>query len=78
MQFSQILVLGSVFALAKAAKVMLTNSDYSGVTFDHPFTITWQGATGMVSLLLKNGVPSNQLLVDTIAGTSLSFSKLAD
>ena len=67
MYFSQILVLGAAFAVANA-KVMITNSDYSGITFDHPFTVTWQGATGMVSLLLKNGVPSNQLLVDTIAG----------
>ncbi|OBT98091.1 hypothetical protein VE01_03785 [Pseudogymnoascus verrucosus] len=66
MYFSQILVLGAAFAMANA-KVMITNSDYSGITFDHPFTVTWQGATGMVSLLLKNGVPSNQLLVDTIA-----------
>ncbi|KFZ05467.1 hypothetical protein V501_08335 [Pseudogymnoascus sp. VKM F-4519 (FW-2642)] len=68
MYFSQILVLGAAFAMANA-KVMITNSDYSGITFDHPFTVTWQGATGMVSLLLKNGVPSNQLLVDTIAET---------
>lgn len=67
MYFSQILALGAAFAVANA-KVMITNSDYSGITFDHPFTVTWQGATGMVSLLLKNGVPSNQLLVDTIAG----------
>ncbi|KFY33902.1 hypothetical protein V494_07220 [Pseudogymnoascus sp. VKM F-4513 (FW-928)] len=66
MHFLQILALGFAFAMANA-KVMLTNSDYSGITFDHPFTIHWQGATGMVSLLLKNGVPSNQLLVDTIA-----------
>ncbi|KFY65852.1 hypothetical protein V496_02292 [Pseudogymnoascus sp. VKM F-4515 (FW-2607)] len=66
MLFMQILVLGSAFAVANA-KVIITNSDYSGITFDQPFTVTWQGATGMVSLLLKNGVPSNQLLVDTIA-----------
>ncbi|KAL5347137.1 hypothetical protein ACLOAV_007444 [Pseudogymnoascus australis] len=66
MLFVQILVLGSAFAVANA-KVIITNSDYSGVTFDQPFTVTWDGATGMVSLLLKNGVPSNQLLVDTIA-----------
>ncbi|ELR06435.1 hypothetical protein GMDG_07960 [Pseudogymnoascus destructans 20631-21] len=74
MHFSQILVLGAAFAMAK---VMITNADYSGITFDHPFTVTWQGATGMVSLLLKNGVPSNQLLVDTIAdglsGTSFTW-----
>lgn len=67
MYFSQILVLGAALAVANA-NVMITNSDYSGITFDSPFTVTWQGATGMVSLLLKNGVPSNQLLVDTIAG----------
>ncbi|KFY18543.1 hypothetical protein V493_08522 [Pseudogymnoascus sp. VKM F-4281 (FW-2241)] len=66
MYFLQVLVLGSAFAMI-AAKVMLTNSDYSGITFDNPFTITWQGATGVVSLQLKNGAPSNQLLVDTIA-----------
>lgn len=76
MNFLQILVLGSTLALANA-KVMITNSDYSGITYDNPFTITWQDATGMVSLLLKNGVPSNQLLVDTIAG-KFSFRGFAD
>lgn len=67
MYFSQVLVVGSACAVAKAV-VMITNSDYSGITFDNPFTITWKGASGMVSLLLKNGQPSNQFLVDTIAG----------
>lgn len=44
----------------------LTNSDYD-VSEGQAFTITWSGASGPVTLLLKDGASTNLQTVSTLA-----------
>jgi len=50
-------VVAAVAAVVNAA--ILTNPDYSGITAGVPFTITWSGASGPVTIILKNGPAGN-------------------
>jgi len=61
--------LASVVVAAAAALVnaaILTNTDYS-VSAGVPFTITWSGASGPVTITLKNGPSGDLKTVDVIA-----------
>jgi len=48
------------------ANVALTVSDYGGITEGKPFTFTWTGANGPVTLVLESGSTSNLRPVATI------------
>lgn len=48
------------------AEVQLTNSAYA-VTENQPFTITWSGAEGAVTLTLKDGSSTDLKTVSAIA-----------
>lgn len=50
---------------AVAQAVQLTNSDFA-ITAGQPFTITWSGATGAVTLNLKNGASTDLKTVAAI------------
>ena len=67
--YSGNILLGAAgFASLAQALIILTNSDYSGITAGVPFDITWAGQSegSTVALLLKNGDADNQMLFRTI------------
>lgn len=57
MKFS-VTAMAILAAIAEAA-VQFTNSNYE-ITAGEPFTLTWSGATGPVTITLKNG-PNDDL-----------------
>jgi len=62
-------------ALAAAAQALnFTVLTFATVTAGQPFQISWTGAAGPVSLILKNGPPTNLQTVSTIACTSTKSS----
>jgi len=69
MLFTKAFLAAAVQTLVKAAQI--TNSGFSDITTGTPFTITWSGATSGVTLLLKNGPPTNLITV-SIIGSDLS------
>ncbi|KAI8302481.1 hypothetical protein K4K59_000469 [Colletotrichum sp. SAR11_240] len=60
---------------AVAQAVQLTNSDFA-ITAGQPFTITWSGATGAVTINLKNGASTDLKTVAAITtgATGNSFT----
>ncbi|KAF8857460.1 hypothetical protein BDZ45DRAFT_726732 [Acephala macrosclerotiorum] len=78
MQFSSVLLAGVAFAVAQAANFTMTASQFVSVETGSPFDITWTGAVGSVTLLLKNGASSDLKTVSTIAsgltGTSYTWT----
>ncbi|RYP24810.1 hypothetical protein DL765_000356 [Monosporascus sp. GIB2] len=55
-----------ILAGLAAAKVILTNDDFSGIEAGEPFTITWAEATGPVTITLKDGPADALTTVSTI------------
>lgn len=66
MQFSARLVAFSAAIAQVLAIPQLTNSAYNPVE-GQPFTITWTGASGAVTLLLKDGASTDLSTVETLA-----------
>lgn len=66
MQFSSLLVAAAAFALANAA-AKFTNPSFNSVTAGKTFNITWEGASGPVTLTLKNGPTTALNTVSVIA-----------
>jgi hypothetical protein len=64
MQFSKVLVAAAAFVVAQA--VEFTNPSFNSVTAGQPFNITWSGAVGAVTIVLKNGPPTALVTVTTI------------
>jgi len=69
MHFTKAFLAAAVHTLVNAAQI--TNSGFSDITAGTPFTITWSGATSSITLLLKNGPPTNLVTV-SIIGSDLS------
>lgn len=55
------------------AALEFTNPSYSGLAVGQPFAITWTGATGDVTIKLKNGISTDLQDVLVIAGRSFSL-----
>lgn len=55
------------------AKVELTNSNFTGIEAGSTFEVTWAGAEGPVTLILKNGDSDDLKTVQTI--TSMYIDK---
>ena len=72
MQFSSALVAAAMLAIAKAVEITNTAAELSNITAGVPVTITWSGAQGPVTLLLKDGPASNLQTVLSIGSKSLS------
>ena len=67
MQFTKALLAAAAFAVAQAATFGMTGSQFVGVTTGSAFNISWYGASGPVTLLLKNGEANALKTVSTIA-----------
>lgn len=74
MRFSTIFV--AVMAAVAEAKPQFTNSAYD-VEAGVPFTLSWSGATGPVTIVLQNGPPGNLKDVMVLDGKLLSSSHLS-
>ena len=61
----QFFIAPALFAALVAAKASFTNPDFS-VQDGKPFKLTWTGAQGPVSILLKNGPSGNLKTVSTL------------
>lgn len=72
MQFSSVLLAAATLAVAKAVMFTNTAAQLEGVTAGTPVNITWSGASGPVTLLLKDGDPTNLQTVEIIQSKSLS------
>jgi hypothetical protein len=72
MQFSSVLLAAATLAVAKAVQFTNNAAQLEAITAGTAFNITWSGASGPVTLLLKDGDPSNLQTVETIQGKSLS------
>jgi hypothetical protein len=59
------LVLLSV--IENVAAVQFMNPSFAGITAGSPFTITWQHASGPVTITLMNGGPTDLTTVSIIA-----------
>jgi hypothetical protein len=70
MQFKSILVAAAAFACASALNI--TNTVVNNVTAGEPFTITWGGAKGPVTINLKNGPALNLKTFGPPIGSGLS------
>jgi hypothetical protein len=66
MQFSSLLLAAATLAVAKAVQFTNTAAQLEAITAGTPFNITWADASGPVTLLLKDGDPSNLQTVLTI------------
>jgi hypothetical protein len=68
MQFSNVLLAAAAFALTNALpQFTMTPSFFTaGLSAGSTYNITWSGASGPVTLLLKNGSPTNLQTVSTI------------
>lgn len=71
MQFSTLAVLSAFVAAAQA--VNFTVLVFSTVTAGKPFELSWAGAEGPVTILLKNGSPLDLQTVSTVACTFFSI-----
>jgi hypothetical protein len=67
MQFSSILLAAAAFALSNAAQFTNTAASFDGITVGKAVNLTWDDASGPVTLILKNGDPSDLQTVSTIA-----------
>lgn len=68
MQFSSVLLAAAAFALANAVQFTMSASFFStAISAGSTVNITWSGASGPVTLLLKNGPATNLQTVSTIA-----------
>jgi hypothetical protein len=75
MQFSSALLAAAILAVAKAAQFTNTAAELSNITANDPVTLTWTGAAGPVTLLLKDGPATNLQTVLTIGSKSLSRAR---
>lgn len=66
MQFSKFIVAAAAFSVAQAL-VQFTNPSFNSVTAGQPFNITWSGASGAVTLTLKDGPSTALVTVNQIA-----------
>ncbi|EKD20996.1 uncharacterized protein L3040_004615 [Drepanopeziza brunnea f. sp. 'multigermtubi'] len=77
MQYSSTVVsAATLFSMVQAVIITNTAESFTGVTAGQPLEITWSGATGPVSLTLKNG-PSTDLddVLDIASGqTGTSYT----
>jgi hypothetical protein len=69
MQFSNVLLAAAAFALTNAIPQFTMTASFftTGLTAGSTYNITWSGASGPVTLFLKNGDPTNLQTVSTIA-----------
>ena len=72
MQFSSALLAAAILAVAKAVEITNTATELANITAGVPVTITWSGAEGPVTLLLKDGPATNLQTVMSIGSKSLS------
>lgn len=70
MQFTKLLVATAAFAVASAQTYKFTDSSFSGITVGQAFNITWEPATDAVTIKLKTGPSTAQILVSTIVSKS--------
>ena len=75
MQFSKLLVAAAAFVVAQA--VQFTNPSFNSITAGQAFNLTWTGATGAVTLTLKNGPSTALKTVSTIASMYPSIDGIA-
>lgn len=57
----------AVVPFVDAAQFTMTASQFINVKVGSPFHLTWENATGPVTLILKNGASTNLVSVETIA-----------
>lgn len=67
MLISSFFVISAITAFANAASLTNTAGDFGSIKAGQPFKITWAGASGPVTLLLKSGPSTNLKTVSTIA-----------
>jgi hypothetical protein len=67
MQFSSVLLAAAAFVLTNAAQFTNPPQSFVGITVGKPVNVTWDNASGPVTLLLKNGDPNSLKTVSTLA-----------
>jgi hypothetical protein len=72
MQFSSAILAAAILAVATAVQFTNTAAELSNITAGVPVTLTWTGAAGPVTLLLKDGPSTNLQTVLSIDSKSLS------
>lgn len=73
----QFFITPMLFAAMVAAKASFTNTDFS-VEAGKPFKLTWDGASGPVTILLKSGPSGNLKTVSTLTCTLPSSANKLD
>jgi len=71
MLFGKWVIVTLLFIERSAAALQFTNPSYSGIQVGSPFTLTWTGASGPVTLSLLSGPASDLSVVEVIASMSL-------
>ena len=56
-----------VVLIENVAAVQFKNASFAGIIAGNPFTITWEDASGAVTLTLMNGGPADLTTVNVIA-----------
>lgn len=67
MQSYRAIFVATLIALSEAARLTNTAEQYSDVKAGEPYKITWENASGPVTILLKNGPSTHLQTVSTIA-----------
>lgn len=65
-----------IASIVDAATFTMTPSQFVNVQVGSPFSLTWTGASGPVTLLLKNGISTDLKTVETIASMFTPISHL--